>query len=130
VSPRSVGALADRQIRMERAGDSRRKASGDAPRIRHVVARLGVALRATLFRAFAGCVDPHTGRGVGGPRPRTDARMPCAGNLVGTLWWKLGIGDRGVSALTFRIFIRSYAQQPAFVASLSGGTKYYWCHSK
>jgi hypothetical protein len=95
VSPRSVGALADRQIRMERAGDSRRKASGDAPRIRHVVARLGVALRATLFRAFAGCVDPHTGREVGGPRPRTDARMPCAGNLVGTLWWKLGIGDRG-----------------------------------
>jgi hypothetical protein len=58
---------------------------------------------------------------VGHAHVRTHG-CPAPGTLWGHLWWKLGIGDRGVRVLTFRIFTRSYAQQPAFVASSSDST--------
>lgn len=53
---------------------------------RPVLARLGVAcrsVRATLFRGFAGCVDPHIGRG-----PTYVYALPDGNDALrrGTLW--------------------------------------------
>ena len=105
VSPRSVGAIAHRRMgiwRTPRVVPVRRAL---APSLPWRALWRGVSLRATLFRAFAGCVDPHIGRGwVGHAHVRTaphrpgatppcavePCRLPCVWRLVLVRlrdWW-------------------------------------------